>query len=59
MKWIALLVQMLLPVGVFIYTINFGRWMRSRNIKAGAYVTYAIAVMALGLTFWVLLHNNV
>ncbi|GAX91942.1 hypothetical protein [Effusibacillus lacus] len=58
MQWFGIILQLLIPVGIVIYTINFGRWMAGRQIKSGAYAAYAIATIAFGLTVWVVLRNN-
>lgn len=58
MKWVSIGLQMLVPTGVAIYTINFGRWMASRKIKSGAFGAYVIAVLAFVLSLVSLLKNN-
>lgn len=50
--------QMLVPIGIAIYTCNFGRWMKSRKNKSGAYGAYAIAAVALGVSIFALLRHN-
>ena len=59
MKWLSIIWQMLVPAGVAIYTVNFGRWLASRQNRSGAYLAYFLAVLAFGLTLVVLLRNNI
>ncbi|BCJ86976.1 hypothetical protein [Effusibacillus dendaii] len=58
MKWLSLIAQMIVPVVIVIYTVNFGRWMALKKIRSGAFGAYLIAATAFGLTVWVLLKNN-
>ena len=41
---------MLIPLGVFIYTVQFGRWMQGKRLWLGAFTAYGFGVTALGLS---------
>jgi hypothetical protein len=52
------LVLMLVPLGIFIHTISFGRWMAHKHIGVGAASAYVLAVAAIAAcayTFWMVL----
>ncbi|WP_018132685.1 hypothetical protein [Effusibacillus pohliae] len=59
MQWIYWIAQMLIPVGVAIYTINFGRWMAAKRLRMGAYGAYGLAVIALAVTILALLRHTI
>lgn len=40
---------MLIPIGITIYTLNFGHWMRRRGNIIGAMGAYVIAILAFCL----------
>lgn len=58
MHWLNLALQMVIPVGVTIYTVNFGRWMAGKGNRPGAYGAYALAIIALVLSAVSLFRNN-
>lgn len=41
---------MLIPLGVSIYTINFGRWMQAKRLILAAVSAYVLAVATFGLS---------
>lgn len=45
---------MLLPLGVLIYTIQFGRWMQGKQLFLAAVSAYVLAVSAFSLSGFVL-----
>lgn len=58
MKWISLLWQLLIPLGITLYTINFGKWMAARDHKSGAIGAYLVAALSIGVTVVALLRNS-
>lgn len=58
MHWFGIAFMLLTPLGISIYTINFGRWMAKRKIRSGAIGAYVIAVIAFGLSAYVLIRNS-
>jgi hypothetical protein len=58
MHWINLFVKLLIPLGMTIYTINFGRWMGRRKHKAAAFGAYLISVVAMGLSAFIMIRNS-
>lgn len=45
---------MLIPLGIFIYTLSFGRWLGRREILSGSIAAYLLAVLTFGLAGYVL-----
>jgi fumarate reductase subunit D len=58
MDWLTFILQMLLPLWIAVYTFNFGRWMHKRDDRAGSWGAYLFAVLALGISGWVVLRNG-
>lgn len=49
---------MLVPLGVLIYTVQFGRWMQKKRLMLGAISAYVLAAMSLllsGAVLWKIL----
>jgi glucose dehydrogenase len=40
-------VAMLIPLWVFVYTVQFGRWLHKKRLALGAYSAYVIAGLSL------------
>gem|GEM_PF-5435851 len=48
-------VLMLVPLGICIYTVNFGRWLHSRRQILGsvsAFTLAALSLAAIGAVLW-------
>jgi len=46
---------MLVPLGVLIYTVQFGRWMQKKRLILGAVSAYVLAAVSLllsGAVLW-------
>lgn len=46
---------MLVPLGVLIYTVQFGRWMQKKRLILGAISAYSLAAVSLllsGVVLW-------
>lgn len=41
---------MLIPLGILIYTIQFGRWMQAKKLPAAAVSAYVLGICAFGLS---------
>ncbi|KEO82018.1 hypothetical protein [Tumebacillus flagellatus] len=58
MQWMSLFLQMLVPLWIAVYTFNFGRWMRKRDHRSGAWGAFLFAALALGISGWMLVRNS-
>ncbi|MDI3256428.1 MAG: hypothetical protein QJR01_01640 [Kyrpidia sp.] len=47
LKW---LIAAVLPLGVFIYTVNLGRWLWRRGLRAGAVSSILVALLGWALS---------
>lgn len=56
--WVLFAAKLFVPLCIAIYTINFGRWMRRRQHKAGALSAFALGAIEFGLSFYVLWRNS-
>jgi hypothetical protein len=46
---------MLIPLWIFVYTIQFGRWMQKKKLNIAAASVYVVACLSLavaGAVFW-------
>lgn len=59
MRWLIILLQLVVPVMVTIYTVNFGRWMSRRKHHMGAIGAYAVAAVSMLLAVWSVMRNSV
>jgi hypothetical protein len=47
--------SMLIPLWIFVYTIQFGRWMQKKKLNIAAASVYVVACLSLavaGAVFW-------
>ncbi|MGZ4112963.1 MAG: hypothetical protein ACXVP5_11065 [Tumebacillaceae bacterium] len=59
MHWMSLVMKLLIPLGMAIYTVNFGRWLGKRKHKMGAFGAYLIGVLSMGMAAFVLIRNSI
>ncbi|WP_019120342.1 hypothetical protein [Brevibacillus massiliensis] len=51
------IIEALIPLGILIYTINFGRWLGKRKLPVGAFGAYFVGGLSFALTIWMLLRG--
>ncbi len=52
LKFIA---SMLIPLWIFVYTVQFGRWMQKKKLRVAAVSVYVVACLSVavaGAVFW-------
>ncbi|MBL0388781.1 hypothetical protein JJB07_19450 [Tumebacillus sp. ITR2] len=59
MQWVIFFGEMLVPLWIAVYTFNFGRWLGKRDHRSGSWGAYLFAMLALGVSGWMLIRNSI
>lgn len=53
-KVLEMVLMMIIPTGVLIYTISFGRWMKKKRLASGFVSALFVGIISYVTTGWVL-----